>query len=203
MQNRLQKLETIWVSNCSSLEEIFEVRRLNVDEGDASTISQSKKIPSSISQPDQGMQINNIMDFKQSRPGFQNLTELWVIGCRSLRYLLSPSIARDLVRLEGLYIERCEKIEEIVAAAEGEEKEDESILPRLKNLSLQHLSNLGSFSQGKYTFDWPLEYIYITECDKMNNFCSGSLSIPRKVNIRVCDCGENLEQELNNCRKEI
>ncbi|KAK9944492.1 hypothetical protein M0R45_010056 [Rubus argutus] len=203
MQNRLQKLETIFVFGCSSLEEIFEVRRLNVNEGDASTISQSKEIPSSISQPDQGMQINNIMDFKQSRPGFQNLTVLVVTCCHSLRYLLSPSIAKGLVRLEVLNIVDCEKIEEIVAAAEGEEKEDESILPRLKHLSLQELPNLGSFSLGKYTFDWPLVRIDISKCDKMKNFCSGSLSIPREVDIRVRDCGENLEQELNNCMKEI
>ncbi|KAK9944494.1 hypothetical protein M0R45_010058 [Rubus argutus] len=204
MQNRLQKLKTILVWDCSSLEEIFEVRRLNANEGDASSISQSKKIPSSISQPDQGMQINNIMDFKQSRPGFQNLTELWVSDCHSLRYLLSPSIARGLVRLESLRIWRCEKIEEIVAAAEGEEKEVESILPRLKYLKLWDVLNLGSFSLGKYTFDWPLlQVIDITECNKMNDFCTGSLSIPRKVYITVCDCGENLEQELNNCRKEI
>ncbi|KAK9944496.1 hypothetical protein M0R45_010060 [Rubus argutus] len=203
MQNRLQKLEAISVFSCSSLEEIFEVRRLNVNEGDASTISQSKKIPSSISQPDQGMQINNIMDFKQSRPGFQNLTRLWVTDCHSLRYLLSPSIARGLMRLENLSIWDCEKIEEIVAAAEGEEKEDESILPRLKYLELWDLPNLRSFSKGKYTFDWPLVQIHIKKCDKMNNFCSRSLSIPRKVYITVRDCGENLEQELNNCRKEI
>ncbi|KAK9944498.1 hypothetical protein M0R45_010062 [Rubus argutus] len=202
MQSRLQKLETIWAENCSSLEEIFEVRRLTVNEGDASTISSSKKIPSSISQPDQGMQLNNIMDFKQSRQGFQNIKSLQVTRCRSLRYLFSPSIARGLVKLERLYIRDCEKIEEIIAAAEGEEKEDESILPRLKDLSILDLPNLGSFSQGRYTFEWSLKDIDIRKCNKMNNFCSGSLSIPRKVRITVLDSGENLKQELINCRKE-
>ncbi|XP_062021873.1 uncharacterized protein LOC133738359 [Rosa rugosa] len=202
MQNRLQRLESIGVFNCSSLEEIFEVGRLTVNEGNAS-ISQSYKIPSNISQSDQEMQINDIMDFKQSCQGFQNLTELEVRSCGSLRYLLSPSIARGLAKLKYLTIRSCEMIEAIVAADEGEETEDESMLPQLYYLALVDLPNLGSFSQGKYTFDWPLvEWIIINKCNKMNNFCSGSLSISREVRIRVSDSGENLKQELNDSKKE-
>ncbi|KAM5562893.1 hypothetical protein ABKV19_017860 [Rosa sericea] len=197
MQNRLQRLETIRVKNCSSLEEIFEVGRSTVNEGNAS-ISQSNKIPSNISQPDQGMQINEIMDFKQSCQGFQNLTKLDVSWCRSLRYLLTPSIARGLVKLKSLEIRFCKKIEAIVAADEGEETEDESMLPQLSSLILLDLPNLGSFSQGKYTFDWPLvEKIIIYDCINMNNFCSGFLSIPWEVSIDVSNSGENLEQELS------
>ncbi|XP_062019045.1 disease resistance protein At4g27190-like [Rosa rugosa] len=202
MRNRLQRLETIWVFNCSSLEEIFEVGRLTVNEGNAS-ISQSDKIDSNISQSDQGMQINDIMDFKQSCQGFQNLTELHVRSCGSLRYLLAPSIARGLVKLERLVIISCEKIEAIVAADEGEETEDESMLPQLSSLILLDLPNLGNFSQGKYTFNWPLvREIGISNCNKMNNFCSGSLSIARAVWIYVSDSGENLKQELNDSKKE-
>ncbi|PRQ25300.1 putative P-loop containing nucleoside triphosphate hydrolase, leucine-rich repeat domain, L [Rosa chinensis] len=202
MQNRLQRLEYIKVRNCSSLEEIFEVGRLTVNEGNAS-ISQSDKIPSNISQSDQGMQINDIMDFKQSCQGFQNLTVLVVRSCGSLRYLLSPSIARGLVKLGYLDIRSCENIEAIVAADEGEETENESMLPQLYYLHLGDLPNLGSFSQGKYTFDWPrVRRIKIKKCNKMNNFCSGSLSIRREVKIIVRDSGENLEQELNDSKKE-
>ncbi|XP_062025311.1 uncharacterized protein LOC133741431 [Rosa rugosa] len=202
MRNRLQRLEYIWVKNCSSLEEIFEVGRLTVNEGNAS-ISQSDKIDSNISQSDQGMQINDIMDFKQSCQGFQNLTELYVRSCGSLRYLLAPSIARGLIKLRILEISSCEKIEAIVAADEGEETEDESMLPQLFDLSLGDLPHLGSFSQGKYTFDWPLvQWIEINDCIKMNNFCSGSLSISREVSLYVSDSGENLEQELNDSKKE-
>ncbi|PRQ35504.1 putative leucine-rich repeat domain, L domain-containing protein [Rosa chinensis] len=182
MQKRLQRLETITVVNCSSLEGIFEVGRSTVNEG---------------------MQINDTKDFKQSCQGFQNLTELVVRSCGSLRYLLTPSIFRGLVKLRSLSIRSCKKIEAIVAADEGEETENESMLPQLYYLSLLDLPNLESFSQGKYNFDWPLvQGISILNCNKMNAFCSGSLSIRRKVSIYVSHSSENLKQELNESKKK-
>ncbi|KAL6146780.1 hypothetical protein ACLB2K_057457 [Fragaria x ananassa] len=158
MQNRLQTLKYIQVEECSSLEGIFEVSGLTVNERTAS-VSRSDKLPSNISQPDQGMQINDIMGCKQSCQGFQNLTRLYIASCGSLRYLLSPSIARGLVKLQTLNIQNCQKMEAIVAADEGEETENESMLPRLDFLDLFNLPNLGSFSQGRYTFDWPLRIL--------------------------------------------
>nr|XP_011465964.1 PREDICTED: uncharacterized protein LOC101311209 isoform X2 [Fragaria vesca subsp. vesca] len=201
MQNRLQTLVYIRVEECSSLEGIFEVRRLTVNERIAS-VSRTDKLPSNISQPDQGMQINDIMGCRQSCQGFQNLTKLYIASCGSLRYLLSPSIAGRLVKLQTLQIQNCQKMEAIVAADEGEDTENESMLPRLDRLDLNNLPNLGSFSQGRYTFDWPLvTWIWINECNKMNKFCSGSLRISRAVDITVHNSGESLERELKDCRK--
>ncbi|KAM5554283.1 hypothetical protein ABKV19_022591 [Rosa sericea] len=176
MQNRLQKMEFICASHCSSLEEIFDFRR----------------------------QRNRIMDFKQSCQAFQNLTDISLWECNSVRIVLSPSISRGLVKLKELRIRRCQKIEEIVAAAaEGEETEDNNMFPQLSKLVLEDLPSLRSFSQGKYNFEWPLmKYIDIGKC-YMKHFCFGSLSTPREVIIYVSDAGENLLQELNNSRKEI
>lgn len=207
MQHRLQKLERIEVFMCSSLEEIFELRRFSVneDEGDAVTISQSGEAPSNISQPDQRMRIivNKTMGSKQSHQGFQNLTTIVIVSCQSLRNLVSPCIAKGLVKLKKLTVRMCPKLEEIVTA-ESEEADDNSMLPLLSSLELRGLPSLTSFTRGKYTFEWPcMEEVTVSKCPKMNNFClGGSLSTPGKVEIWVNDVGEDLLQELNNSRKE-
>ncbi|XP_061988559.1 uncharacterized protein LOC133707029 [Rosa rugosa] len=186
MQNRLQKLECIYTSYCSSLEEIFEFRRLTVDdEGDAAalTISESRN---------------------QSRQAFQNLREISIFSCESLRTLLSPSIARGLVKLQRLKIKDCEKIEEIVAAAEGEETEDDNLFPQLCTLTLEDLPNLSSFSQGRYNFKWPLvKDIKVLKCYNMKRFCLGSLSTPKEVKIDVQGASKSVLQVLNNSRNRI
>ncbi|KAL6207673.1 hypothetical protein ACLB2K_018628 [Fragaria x ananassa] len=197
MQNRLQKLEYIEVFCCSSLKEIFEFRRLiGDDEWDATTISESG---------DQGAQINKMMSFKQSRQAFQNLGVILIWRCHGLRTLLSPSVARGLVKLQILTIGEC-SIKEVVvaAAAEGEETEDDNMFSQLHTLVLENLRNLGSFSEGKYNFKWPqVKKIKILRCNNMERFCLGSLSTPKEVEIEVEGAGVSVLQELNDSRQEI
>ncbi|PPD67739.1 hypothetical protein GOBAR_DD35383 [Gossypium barbadense] len=45
---------------------------------------------------------------------FQNLTELTVGNCRRLRYIFSPTIARNLPQLSSLHISQCEELERII-----------------------------------------------------------------------------------------
>jgi hypothetical protein len=200
MQDRLQKLERIDVWGCSSLQEIFVSRRsrrsrVNEDEG-------SRQTPSNISQPDQGiMQISNqIMDFKV----FQHLTVLWVIECDSLRKVCSSSIAKSLVNLKDLFISRCRNMEEIVAAEEGEEAEDNNMFPHLTVLRLRNLPNLISFSRDKYDLDWPsMKSIQIQDCPEMKNFCSGSLITPMEMEIYIPnEVDENIQRELDMSRRK-
>ncbi|KAL6207675.1 hypothetical protein ACLB2K_018630 [Fragaria x ananassa] len=195
----MQKLERIRAWSCSSLEEIFEFRRLIVDdEGDATalTIFESEN---------QGTRINKMMSFKESRQAFQNLREIDIESCDSLRTLLSPSVARGLVKLQTLTIENCKRIEEVLAVpAEGEETEDDNMFPQLRTLELEDLPNLGSFSQGDYNFKWPLvNDIKILKCYNLKTFCLGSLSTPKDVEIEVEGAGESVLQQLNNSRKQI
>ncbi|KAL6146783.1 hypothetical protein ACLB2K_057460 [Fragaria x ananassa] len=175
MQNRLQTLKYIEVEECSSLEGIFEVSGLTVNERNAS-VSRSDKLPSNISQPDQGMQINDIMGCRQSCQGFQNLTDLYIASCGSLRYLLSPSIARGLVKLQTLKIKDCQKMEAIVTVDEGEDTENESMLPRLDRLGLQNLTELCITSCGSLRYLLSpsiarglvkLQTLQIEDCQKM------------------------------------
>ncbi|XP_022745269.1 uncharacterized protein LOC111295800 [Durio zibethinus] len=45
---------------------------------------------------------------------FQNLTRLCVDSCRRLRYILSPTIARNLPQLSSLWIIECEELGQII-----------------------------------------------------------------------------------------
>ena len=196
MQARLQKLEKVYVSNCSSLQEIFELRRSRVNEDEG-----SRQTPSNISQPYQGiMKIRNQTDFIV----FQHLTHLIVSGCDSLRNVCSSSIAKSLVNLKELEITRCRNMEEIVAAEEDEEAEDSKMFPHLRRLSLWNLPSLVSFSRDKYALDWSsMVSIKIRDCPKMKNFSSGSLITPMKMKIDIhSGVDENIQRELEMSKKE-
>ncbi|KAM1044192.1 hypothetical protein ACFX2A_036163 [Malus domestica] len=197
VQNRLHKLDKLIVKGCNSLEEIFESTGSNANEEPTATLPQSGKT-SSISQT----QMTQIRGSNRIQ-GFQ-LTSLHISDCVSLELLLSPSIARGMVKLKGLSIIECKKMEVVVAKPlADEESEDNSLLPQLSYLELRALPNLIIFSQGKCNLDWPsLEELTVEECPRMENLCLGSLSTPREVKLSISGASENLQKELNDSRKE-
>ncbi|KAH7855391.1 hypothetical protein Vadar_024302 [Vaccinium darrowii] len=73
----------------------------------------------------------------------QSLTKL-VIGNCKLKYLFSPSSARELVNLEQLIVKQC-KIMEAIVGFEGQKEENEVIFSKLKVLCLEGLPNLKCF----------------------------------------------------------
>ncbi|KAF3452936.1 hypothetical protein FNV43_RR03369 [Rhamnella rubrinervis] len=183
MQNRLHKLERLTVTYCYSLEVMFGSRGLNVGEGHVgvTTTSQSGETPPSTStcQPEN-------MAAKQT-PGFQNLTSIDIFKCESLTNLLPYSTARGLVKLKSLSVTLCKKIEEIVMkpAEDEETDQDKSLLPQLSYLKLASLPKLASFSQGKYSFEWPLiEEAIVDSCPEMRTFSLGLVSMPRLKGLR-------------------
>ncbi|KAH7853592.1 hypothetical protein Vadar_004453 [Vaccinium darrowii] len=73
----------------------------------------------------------------------RSLTKL-VIGNCKLKYLFSPSSARELVNLEQLIVIQCEVMEAIVGF-EGQKEENEVTFSKLKVLHLKELPNLKCF----------------------------------------------------------
>ncbi|KAH7854914.1 hypothetical protein Vadar_019034 [Vaccinium darrowii] len=70
----------------------------------------------------------------------RSLTKLVIENCK-LKYLFSPSSARELVNLEQLIVEQCEVMEAIVGF-EGQKEENEVTFSKLKVLHLKDLPNL-------------------------------------------------------------
>ncbi|XP_061989776.1 uncharacterized protein LOC133708323 [Rosa rugosa] len=192
MQNRLAKLEKLNVSDCRSLEEIFELRNASADEGEAVIISQPGET-SSISQPER---IINQMDYRLTR-GFPNLTSIKGSGCNNLRNLLSLSIARGLVKLKNLSIDHCQKMEEIIAA-DGEETEDTVVFPILETLEIHDMDNFKEIFSKQFSHNsfCKLRVLRVSYCNKLERllpiYMQNGLQKLENLTVEYCSLLEEI-----------
>ncbi|CAN6583078.1 unnamed protein product [Malus baccata var. baccata] len=98
-----------------------------------------------------------------------NLTSLVVVDCDRLTFVLSSSMARNLVQLQKLEITGCESMEEIVSTKEyGEE---DVMFCKLQHLKLGGLPELSRFCSASYNVQFPsLESLEIRDCEKLKGF---------------------------------
>ncbi|KAH1063576.1 hypothetical protein J1N35_028563 [Gossypium stocksii] len=125
---------------------------------------------------------------------FQNLSKLTVQNCRRIRYIFSPTIARNLPKLWRLVISNCEELEQIIEKDQTSSQHHlqpicfpnlssitiqmcenlkclfpitlaDGGLPNLRQLQLDRLPNLVSFSPVGYHFVFPsLVNLEVTYC---------------------------------------
>ncbi|KAI5659885.1 hypothetical protein M9H77_28678 [Catharanthus roseus] len=94
-------------------------------------------------------------------------------NCDSVRYLLSPSLARELSSIQELEIENFKLIEEIVVQdVEDEEKIDKLVLLWFFHGDLDFLSFV---------------YFNFDECPKMEVLCCGTLCTPKRIEVILGD----------------
>ena len=129
---------------------------------------------------------------------FQNLATLDVRSCGSLRSMISPSVAKTLVKLQTLIARGSYMMEEIVAN-EGEEAVDEITFCKLQHMELVDLPNLTSFSSGGgYIFSFPsLEHMEVKGCPKMKIFSRSLLTTPKLKSVEVEDNEGHWQDDLN------
>ncbi|MBA0600639.1 hypothetical protein Gorai_006820, partial [Gossypium raimondii] len=138
--NCLQMLQ-VW--RCESLEHIFEVRGLNTNKVHA---ADSQLSPELKHVDLQGQEILT----------FQNLRQVVLEDCWSLKNLFPVSIAKHLPQLEHLRISRC-GVEEIVSAGEGVEEQPVRFkFPKLSSLEVTDLEKLKCFYKGQHAIVWPM-----------------------------------------------
>ncbi|MFQ6652040.1 hypothetical protein Gotur_024094, partial [Gossypium turneri] len=108
----------------------------------------------------------------------ENLTILTLTGCKKLRYIFSPIMARSLSHLMYLSIEGCEEIERLILA-----KDQVSSLSSNGDTSLQPMS-------------FPnLTRIYVINCKNLNYlFPFGFVSVLSKLEILIVRRNSKLEQ---------
>ena len=173
---RLQNLEELEIWNCNSVEEVFEIRGVNVDE-----------ICDIASTQLRGLWLYNLPKLKhvwsldlQAILTFQNLRTVGVFNCKILNSLFPISVAKSLEQLESLRIEDC-GLEEIVALEEGVETTIKFVFPRITSLYLGSLPKLKYFYPGKHTLEWPsLKKLTIKNCDKVKIIGSNELSFQER-----------------------
>jgi hypothetical protein len=105
--------------------------------------------------------------------GFQNLSEVSVKWCTSLKSLFPLSIARDMKQIQRLEVNSC-GIEEIVGKEEGTEEIVKFVFPHLTFIKLRHLDKLKAFFAGVHSlrfkslieieiYDFPTIELFKTE----------------------------------------
>ncbi|XP_075658235.1 disease resistance protein At4g27190-like [Castanea sativa] len=174
MLRRLQNLEELEIEYCNSVEEVFEVREENVDEICDKVCIQLRYLT-----------LNNLPKLKhvwtmdpKAILTFQNLRQVKVSKCETLKSLFPVSVAKSLEQLESLDMDDCGLMEEIVALEE-ELETTKFVFPRITSLSLQLLPELKCFYRGKHTSEWPsLRSLTIHKCDKVKIGASNELSFP-------------------------
>ncbi|KAL5807586.1 hypothetical protein ACOSQ4_030319 [Xanthoceras sorbifolium] len=170
MLGRLQKLDELWLTNCNSLDEIFELQASSCGKTQAITATQLTKLVLYYLP-----KLKHIWDVNsQGLLTCQNLLSIQVIGCDSLKSIFPASVSKSLLQLQELKIKECCMLEEIVVE---EEQLDEAVprflFPQLTCLELFQLSSLESFYPGSHISEWPvLTNLQVWKCDKVETFSS-------------------------------
>lgn len=146
---------------------------------------------------------DSLIHLLPSSASFQNLATLYVRSCGSLRSLISPSVAKSLVKLETLQIVESHMMEEVVAN-EGGEAADEITFCKLQHMELIDLPNLSSFSVGGFMLLFPsLERILVKKCPNMKIFSSDLLNTPKLERVEVGDNEMHWQGDLNAAIKSL
>ncbi|KAF5462724.1 hypothetical protein F2P56_018707 [Juglans regia] len=169
---RFQSVEKLSIADCTSLQQVFDLQELNVNENQAVTTIQLKvlvlaRLP----------QMKHVWSKDPKAVfNFKNLKQIEADGCENLRSFFPASVARSLMQLEHLAIIDC-GVEEIV---EGEVREDEIewfVFPHVTLLTLKRLARLKWFYPGVHTLECPmLKEMWVEGCQKVDIFAYGLLS---------------------------
>ncbi|KAL8245642.1 hypothetical protein R6Q59_006858 [Mikania micrantha] len=154
---QLQNLESIDVTYCKLVEEVFEVEGTNEETNSESQIC--VEIPNLRQMKLGGLEsLKYIWKSNQRKVlKFPNLTTLSIYYCKSIRHVFTSSMVGGLLQLQDLQVMFCNNMEVIVKTEEEDEvKEEMELFPCLKSLQLVDLESLKGFCSGKVNFSWPL-----------------------------------------------
>ncbi|XP_011023690.1 PREDICTED: probable disease resistance protein At4g27220 [Populus euphratica] len=169
MLRRFHNLDYLEVADCSSLEEVFDLRSL-MNEKESLAVTAFKL---------RNMYVWNLPKLKKvwnTNPhgilSFQNLHLVNAWNCPSLKSLFPTSVALGLSQLKELQLTDC-GVEEIVAEEERLGEELEFVFPKTTSFILWKLPKLKSFYPGRHTSEWPvLKKIDVYHCHEVPVFDS-------------------------------
>jgi len=167
VQNTYNELEKLEVTNCASVEEIFE---LTLNENNSEEVTTRLK----------EITLAGLQKLKKIWSGdpkgilsFQNLINVQLEDCTSLEYLLPLSVATRCSHLKELGIKYCGNIKEIVAEEKESRVNAATIFEfnQLSTLLLWNLHKLNGFYAGNHTLQCPsLRRINVSACTKLKLF---------------------------------
>ncbi|KEH26494.1 NBS-LRR type disease resistance protein [Medicago truncatula] len=167
----LMNLEELEVEDCNSLEAVFDLKGEFAKEIVVHNSTQLKKL-----------KLSNLPKLKhvwKEDPHytlrFENLSDVSVVGCKSLMSLFPLSVARDMKQLQSLQVSKC-GIEEIVAKEEGPDEMVKFVFLHLTSIKLYDLTKLKAFFVGVHSLQCKsLKTINLFRCPKIVLFKAESL----------------------------
>ncbi|XP_050110266.1 uncharacterized protein LOC126589108 [Malus sylvestris] len=184
--NDNDNLENLTVSDCNSMEVIFQLKGPKHEESSHSIEAFNKL---SSLRLDRLPGLTRVWEMGSSQPmltgsSFGNLKSLEVGFCNQLKYLFSSSIVKLLVSIEDIEVHNCEKMEEIVAA---EEETDETItLPKVKSIKLESLPKLKYFCGEAYTLKLPsLELLEVDDVQNLSLLAPKLIATHPRLQVRT------------------
>lgn len=166
---RISELQSLLVTDCDSLEEIFDLQGIDFEETHSTAVSQLRELKI-IRLPN----LKNLWNKDPQRMFIcQHLVDVRIFACKSLKNVFPASIAKSLLQLEKLYIRNCEVMEEIAADEVAVEATARFSFPNLTFLRLWKLPNLTTFYFGMHTLELTeLKKLEVYGCDKVKIFSS-------------------------------
>ncbi|KAF6151989.1 hypothetical protein GIB67_010563 [Kingdonia uniflora] len=168
---KVRHLESIHVRGCSKVEELFNSEGLEEEEGHASTTSMFPRL--------RRIKLYYLSSLTAIWKGFiplgslQNLKEVLISNCKSLRYPFSLVMAQTLQQLELLYLSNCNEMVKILGSEEEEEISQTATLPIFSNLRSIEIENCKIL---KYIFSMrivrglmQLERLKVSHCPQIMN----------------------------------
>ncbi|KAK0600110.1 hypothetical protein LWI29_011736 [Acer saccharum] len=142
---RLRKLKKVTVEGCDELEDVFQLEGLSYAKENPFLLSSLESLHL--------LWLHNlryIWKGPTQQVSLQSLTVVQVLECHKLRYLFTLSLARSLLQLEQLWVEKCDSLKHIVEIKEAEENVDggggnDVMFPKLRELQLKGLENFINF----------------------------------------------------------
>ncbi|TXG69578.1 hypothetical protein EZV62_004513 [Acer yangbiense] len=193
-----------WIFSCEEVEEYPQIKSFHVNGlGNLKQIWKQDSKVDTILQNLESLVVHSCGSLVTLLPpstSFQNLTVLRVRDCKLIN-LISSSIAKSLMQLKKMEIQKCNMMIEVVIG-DGAGIEDKINFKNLKSLELISLSRLRKFCSGNYNFNLPsLEILKVKRCAKMRIFSSIAANTPMLREIEMdwksyyCDGDVNTTME--------
>ncbi|MBA0654133.1 hypothetical protein Goklo_021207 [Gossypium klotzschianum] len=187
-----QRLEKLIVTDCASLEEVFQLQVQGLDVEETYVVESRLRELNLIRLP----KLEHVWTkYCKGNISFSSLKQVCIEECWGLKTLFPFSIAKDLQQLETLTIQNC-GLEEIVSKnVEGSnEQEIWFAFNQLSILNLWDLPYLTCFYPGMHRTTWPaLTKLIISECGRIKIFGHEESQIEHSLFL--------IDKVIPNCRR--
>lgn len=192
MGQRFQSLQSLTITNCQLVENIFDFEIIPQTGVRNETNLQNVFL----------MALPNLVHIWKEDSSeilkYNNLKSISINESPNLKHLFPLSVATDLEKLEILDVYNCRAMKEIVAWGNGSNENAITFkFPQLNTVSLQNSFELVSFYRGTHALEWPsLKKLSILNCFKLEGLTKDITNSQGKSIVSATEKVHNKKNEL-------